>query len=93
MRLLIVGSLGGHIAAAGKIALDRGAKVAQVDDLDGALKALRGGQGADLLMVEVTLDIARLITQLKSERISVPVVACGIDTNTSLAVEAIRTPS
>ena len=90
MRLLIVGSLDGHIATAGKIALQRGAKVAHVADNGAALAALRAGQGADLLMVDVKLDIAELIVSLESERISIPVVACGIGTDTSLAVRAIR---
>jgi len=90
MRLLIVGSLDGHIATAGKIALQRGAKVAHVADNGAALAALRAGQGADLLMVDVKLDIAELIVSLESERIAIPVVACGIGTDTSLAVRAIR---
>jgi DNA-binding NtrC family response regulator len=90
MRLLIVGSLGGHITTAGKIALERGAKVAHVDGLDGALRALRTGQGADLLMVDVVLDIGQLVKSLRSERFSVPVVACGIGTDPALAVKAIR---
>jgi DNA-binding NtrC family response regulator len=90
MRLLIVGSLDGHIATAGKIALARGAKVAQVGEIDGAMEALRAGQGADLLLCDVRLDIARLIAQLKTERISLPVVACGIGTGTDVAVRAIK---
>jgi DNA-binding NtrC family response regulator len=90
MRLLIVGTLDGHITTAGKIALDRGAKVAHLDTIDGALSALRSGQGADLVMVDVHLDVGRLCTSLKSERISVPVVACGIGADTKLAVAAIR---
>ncbi len=90
MRLLIVGTLEGHITTAGKIALERGAKVAHVDDIDAALAALRSGQGADLIMAEVSLDIAQLIARLESERIAVPVVACGIGTDTDLAVKAIR---
>ena len=45
MRLLIVGTLDGHIAAAGKIALARGAKVAHADDIDAALHALRARPG------------------------------------------------
>ena len=90
MRLLIVGSLDGHIASAGKIALQRGAKVAHVDDIPGALGALRSGQGADLLMVDVRIEIGALIKALKDERISIPVVACGIGTDTALAVKAIR---
>ncbi|HWA45911.1 MAG TPA: sigma-54 dependent transcriptional regulator [Hypericibacter adhaerens] len=90
MRLLIVGSLDGPIATAGKIALSRGAKVAQVGEIDGAMEALRAGQGADLLLCDVRLDIARLIGQLKTERISLPVVACGIGTETDVAVRAIK---
>lgn len=90
MRLLIVGSLEGHIVTAGKIALDRGAKVANVDGIDAALDALRSGQGSDLLMVDVDLDISRLCESLEAERISVPVVACGIGTSPTRAVDAIK---
>jgi DNA-binding NtrC family response regulator len=90
MRLLIVGSLDGHIVTAGKIALQRGAKVAHVDDIGAALAALRAGQGADLLMVDVMLDIGQLIRSLEGERISIPVVACGIGADSGLAVKAIR---
>ena len=90
MRLLIVGSLDGHIATAGKIALERGAKVAHVDDAASALAALRAGQGAELLMVDVKLDIAALVESLAGERISIPVVACGIGTEKELAVRAIK---
>jgi DNA-binding NtrC family response regulator len=77
-------------AGAGKIALERGAKVAHVDDIEGTLTALRSGQGADLVMVDVKLDIARLCTSLTSERICVPVVACGIGASPEIAADAIR---
>ncbi|HVJ41314.1 MAG TPA: sigma-54 dependent transcriptional regulator [Dongiaceae bacterium] len=90
MRLLIVGSLNGHISAAGKIALSRGAKVAHVDDVDQAMTALRNGQGADLVMFDVNLDIQRMIESLKLERINLPVVACGIGTSAETAVKAIK---
>jgi DNA-binding NtrC family response regulator len=90
MRLLIVGTLDGHITTAGQIALSRGAKVAHVPDVDQALHALRAGQGADLLMFDVSLDIQRMIDSLKSERINIPVVACGIGTSAETAVRAIR---
>jgi two-component system response regulator FlrC len=90
MRLLIVGSLDGHITAAGKIALSRGAKVAHVDDVDQALHALRNGQGADLIMFDVVLDIQRMIDSLRTERINIPVVACGIGTSAETAVKAIK---
>jgi len=90
MRLLIVGSLEGHIATAGQIALDKGAKVAHVDDVPAALEALRRGQGADLVMVDAALDIAELTEALKTERISVEVVACGIGNDSQRAVQAIK---
>ncbi len=90
MRLLIVGLLEGHISAAGRIASQRGAKVAHIESVDGALNALRNGQGADLVMCDVVMDIAKLIESLKSERIIVPVVACGIGTDAGAAVRAIR---
>ncbi|MDX1484920.1 MAG: sigma-54 dependent transcriptional regulator [Alphaproteobacteria bacterium] len=90
MRLLIVGSLNGQIGTASKIAIGRGAKVAHADDIDGALEALRAGQGADLLMIDDKLDIGRIISSLASERISIPVVACGLGNDTKAAVGAIK---
>ena len=71
MRLLIVGSLGGQISAATKIAMDQGAKVAHVDTVEQATSALRAGRGADLLMVDARLDIAALIAANEAEHIVV----------------------
>ena len=90
MRLLIIGSLNGYIGAASKLAISRGAKVAHADDIEAALHALRSGHGADLVMVDVKLDIRGLIQSLNSERISVPVVACGLGTDSSTAAGAIK---
>ncbi|PGH56723.1 sigma-54-dependent Fis family transcriptional regulator [Azospirillum palustre] len=90
MRLLIVGTLEGYITAAGKIAMKRGAKVSHTDSIEGALTALRSAAGADLVMIDVKLDIATFIDSLKSERITIPVVACGIGTDAAAAVRAIR---
>jgi two-component system response regulator FlrC len=90
MRLLIVGDLGGQIGTASKIARDRGARVAQVADIDGAYQMLCDGQGADLIMVEVHQDIARFVTMLAAERITVPLVACGIEVDAKTAANAIR---
>ena len=90
MRLLIVGQLNGQIGAATKIAISKGAKVAHCITIDQALAELRDGRGADLLMVDVALPIARLSEQLRSERIHVPIVACGISSDANAAVEAIK---
>lgn len=90
MRLLIVGTLNGQIGHASQIARDRGAKVSQVSDIDQAYAMMCEGQGADVIMVEVSLDIARLVSLLKSERISTPVIACGIEADAKIAASAIR---
>ena len=88
--LLIVGPLDGHISAAGKIALSRGARSPMSNDVDQAMHALRNGQGADLVMFDVALDIRRMVESLKRERINLPVVACGIGTERRAPVSAIR---
>lgn len=90
MRLLIVGGLSGQLSAAAKIAMDKGARVAFTPDVESALAALRKGQGADVLMVDVRQDIGRLIRALEDERIAAPVVACGVKTDADAAVAAIR---
>jgi DNA-binding NtrC family response regulator len=90
MRLLLLGPLEGYISIAGKIALARGAKVTHVDDIERGLAALRSGNGAELVMMDVKLDIRRMVDSLKQERISVPVVACGIGTDAEAAVRAIK---
>ncbi len=90
MRLLIVGDLQGQIGAATRIARGRGAKVSQVPDAESAMAALRGGAGADLLMVEVRVDIAALVAMLEAERFSVSIVACGVANDAQAAVKAIR---
>ena len=90
MRLLIVGQLEGPLGTAGRMASQRGAKVAHIGSIDGALNALRNGQGADLVMCDVALDLALFIDSLKSERITVPVVACGVGADAATAVRAIR---
>jgi len=89
MRLLIIGTLDGQIGAASQIAMARGAKVRHVVTLEAGLEELRG-QGADLVMIDVKCDIRTLIDSLEAERIVVPVVACGIASDASAAVRAIK---
>lgn len=90
MRLMIVGAISGPLAVASKIAMDRGAKVMQVDNIALATAALRSGRGADLLMVDAGHDIRALIDANEAEHIMVPVVACGISTDPRTAANAIR---
>ncbi len=90
MRVLIIGNLNGQIGAASKIAMGRGAKVQIAESIDDGLSALRGGRGADVALIDVGLDIRYLVDSLKSERINLPVVACGVGADARMAVAAIR---
>ena len=90
MRLMIIGNLEGHISQAGKIAIQRGAKVIHCEDTEQAMGALRNGKGADLVMIDVKQKIAPFIEQLEAERIHMPVIACGVDNDARAAVKAIQ---
>ena len=90
MQLLIIGALDGQVGAASQIAMARGARVSHVNTIDAALDVLRSGHGADLVMIDVSYDVKTLVDRLASERITVPVVACGIGTDAQEAVKAIR---
>jgi DNA-binding NtrC family response regulator len=72
------------------MAMDRGAKVSQVDTPAQATAYLRAGRGADLVMVDVSLDIGAFIAANEAERITVPVVACGVNVRPDTAAGAIR---
>ena len=89
MRLLIVGSLRGQLTVATKMAMDQGASVTHAESIEQAMAVVRG-RGADLMMVEVALDIRDLVQRLEAEHIVVPIVACGVDNNARAAVAAIH---
>ncbi len=90
MRLMIIGNLEGFISAAGKIALQRGAKVTHCEDIDQAIGALLNGKGADLAMIDVKQNVSAFVEKLEKERIHIPVIACGVNSDTRAAVKAIR---
>ena len=90
MELLIVGTLNGQIGAACKIAISKGGQVSLADSVEKALEILCSGKNIELIMVDVTLDVHKLISSLQASRINVLVVACGVANDTSLAVKAIK---
>src|ERR1700742_1450418 len=90
MRLLIVGTLKGQLTAATKIAMDNGAAVTHAEGNDQAMAVLRGGKGADLLLVGVGLDSRNLVMRLEAEHIHVPIVACGFSSDARAAVASIH---
>ena len=90
MRLLVIGTMNNQLMEASAIAKRRGATVSHCSTVESAMQTLRGGKGADLIMAEVSLNIELLVTQLETERMFIPVIACGIDGDTKHAVAAIK---
>ena len=90
MRVLIIGSLAGELGQAGRIAMARGAKLDQSDNVNAALVRLRGDARIDLVLCDLAHDIGALVRALADERMAVPVVACGTGDDPEAAVRAIR---
>ena len=72
-----------------RMAMDRGASVTNAESVLQAISVMRV-QGADLVMIEVSLPVQQLVDGLAADRIRTPVVACGIGTDASTAANAIR---
>ena len=90
MHVLILGSLGGELGQAARIATARGAKLQQVDDERSALARLRADAKVDLVLVELPYDVGSLVRAMAAERIPTPVVACGTDADAPSAIQAMR---
>lgn len=90
MHVLILGSLGGELGKAARIATARGAKLQQVDDERSALARLRADAKVDLVLVELPYDVGSLVRAMSAERIPAPVVACGTDAEAPSALQAMR---
>ena len=90
MNILILGSLGGELGKAARIATARGAKLQQVDDERAALTRLRADAKVDLVLIELPHDVGSLVRAMTAERIHTPIVACGTDADAPSAVQAIR---
>lgn len=89
VRLLLIGPAGSEFRLAASMAQDAGAAVTMADDSASALAVLRGAS-TGLVMIDVELDVAGFMAQLRAERFAVPVLACGIDASAARAVAAIR---
>jgi DNA-binding NtrC family response regulator len=90
MRVLIIGSLAGELGQAGRIAIARGARLDQADTIEAALARLRADGRVNLVLCDLALDVEDLLRAMATERIGVPVVACGRDSTAAAAVRAIR---
>jgi DNA-binding NtrC family response regulator len=89
MRLLIVATVNGPLTTATKIAIDKGASAIHADRIDTAMAMLSSDRAADLLMVDIEIDIHDLVLRLEAAGIRVPIVACGTHDDGDAAIAAI----
>lgn len=89
VRLVLAGEPGSELSRAAEMALSAGAGVTLAASVEGALDHLRAS-GADIVMIDVRLDVPGFLSALKAEGIATPVVACGVEARAEQAVAAIR---
>jgi DNA-binding NtrC family response regulator len=88
-RMLLVGVEGSEFRLAAEMAREKGAEVTTASGVDEALDRLRR-VGADMVLMDVCFDVAHFLDRMRGERLSTPVLACGIDAPARVAVAAIR---
>lgn len=89
IRILLIGRPASELDRAAALAAQAGAEVVVAHDETTAMATMRRAHVA-LVMIDVALDVAGFIAQLRAERFAVPVLACGVDAPAALAVAAIR---
>ncbi len=89
MRLLVIGALSADLGTAARMAMARGIRLNQADDVAAALRMLRNDAGIDLVLCDLTQDVAALLADLRRERMRIPVVATGVDPDPALVESAI----
>jgi len=90
MRLLVIGTINSEIQAAIVIARSHGARVFFENAIDNALEILRNGQGADMVLIDCKLDIAKFVSSISLEHINIDVVAYGVSSTPKEAVASIK---
>ena len=90
MNVLVIGSSHAEVTIACAMAAAKGTEVRHLEAVDDAMASLRSSTSPDLLLVDVDIDIEDLIRNLAKERILVPIVAYGINTDARKAVRAVK---
>ena len=90
MRVLIIGSLAAELGQAARMAMARGARLEQTDDVEAGMVRLRADARFDLVLCDLAYDVGGLVAALAAERMAVPVVACGVNPDPEAVVRAIR---
>lgn len=90
MDVLVIGRSRPEVTSACAMATAKGASIRHLETAGEAIKTLRSGAEPDLLLVDVAFDIEALVRRLGEERVLVPLIAYGIDTDARTAVRAVK---
>lgn len=90
MRVVVIGAENGQIAKAAVEAAASGSHVRCFAEFGQAIAAIGRGEGADILLMDVSSPIADAIHELSIARIYLPVIAYGRDCPAPAAAAAIR---
>jgi DNA-binding NtrC family response regulator len=90
MRVLIIGPSRSEVTSACSIAAASGTEIHHVERVDDALHSIRSVGQPDLMLVDAESDIEGLVRLLNDERILLPMVAYGVNTDARTAVRAIQ---
>jgi DNA-binding NtrC family response regulator len=89
IRMLLIGAEGSAFTLAAEMAREAGVEVDMVRSPEAGVEQARRKR-ASLAMIEVGFDVRGFIERLRAERITIPVLACGIDAAAADAVAAIK---
>ncbi len=90
MRILVVGKIESEVSAACKIVINKGGKIINAENINAAFEKILSGVSAEAVLIEVNEDIATFVNNLKRERVTIPVIAYGINADSKKAAAAIK---
>lgn len=89
MKLLIIGNLNGYMSEASKLAIEQGAEVIFAENTTQAINVLLKGNNISLIFIDITLPIRDFVKSLHAQKITIPVISCGIGSDEDVAANSI----
>jgi DNA-binding NtrC family response regulator len=90
MQVLVIGSMNSEICKAVEIAKNNGAKVFFAFSEHDGIESIRGGQSADVIVIDIRCNIKHFVDSLQKERIVTKVIACGLNASPKDAAQSIH---